>query len=228
MKRTITLILVFLVVLLASCTSVEIQETFTDFDKVDVGPDFTVNISQGEEYSVVLNVPDNLVEFLEVGKEGNTLKIGLKEGGQGILGRKQVEINMPELTGLNLSGSSDGTITGFKSTKAFEMGLFGESSLKGDIEAGDASFAAFGNSNLTTLSGSGQNVTVVAEGNSTVDLSKFSSTDANVSAGGNSEVTVNASGRLDAQADGDSNVYYLGSPTLGTINTSGSSEVRPK
>jgi hypothetical protein len=134
---------------------------------------------------------------------------------------------MPELTGLNLSGSSDGTITGFKSTKALEVGLSGESSLKGDIETGDASFAAYGNSNAT-LSGSGQNVTVVAEGNSTVDLSKFSSTDASVSAGGNSDVTVNASGSLDAQADGNSTVYYLGSPTLGTINTTGDSDVRPK
>ena len=34
MKRKIIPVLVVLVVLLASCTSAEIQETFTDFDKV--------------------------------------------------------------------------------------------------------------------------------------------------------------------------------------------------
>jgi hypothetical protein len=34
MKRKITPVLVVLAVLLASCTGVEIQETFTDFDKV--------------------------------------------------------------------------------------------------------------------------------------------------------------------------------------------------
>ena len=33
-KRKITAVLVILAFLLASCTSVEIQETFTDFDKV--------------------------------------------------------------------------------------------------------------------------------------------------------------------------------------------------
>jgi hypothetical protein len=71
-------------------------------------------------------------------------------------------------------------------------------------------------------------VTVVAEGGSTVDLSKFSAVDANVSADGGSEVTVNASGTLDAVANGGSTVYYLGSPTLGTIEESGSSEVRQK
>ena len=95
------------------------------------------------------------------------------------------------------------------------------------VEAGDASFTAAGDSNAT-LSGSGQNVTVVAEGGSIVDLSKFSSMDANFSAGGSSDVTVNASGRLDADASGASHVYYLGDPTLGEIDTSGGSSVEPK
>jgi len=107
---------------------------------------------------------------LEVVKEGDTLKIDLKAmGGDQIIqaGNREVEITMPELTGLNLSDSSDGTINGFKSTKALEVGLFEESSLKGEVEAGDASFTTEGKSN-TTLSGSGQNVTVVAEDRSPV------------------------------------------------------------
>ena len=236
MKRTVTLILGFLVALLAGCTSfglgkvVTREEAFTSFDRVEVGNAFKVDITQGATYSVVVRFDSSFEQRLEVVKEGNTLKIGLKDEGGGVriqAGTREVEITMPELTGLDLSGASQGTISGFKSTKALEVGLHGGSSLQGDVEAGDASFAAAGGSNAT-LSGSGQNVTVAAEGGSTIDLSKFSSTDTNVSAGGNSEVTVNASGRLDAQADGDSTVYYLGSPTLGTIDTSGSSTIQAK
>ena len=99
--------------------------------------------------------------------------------------------------------------------------------MQGDVEAGDARFDAQGASEAT-VSGSGQNVTVVAEGGSTVDLSKFSAVDANVNADGDSEVTVNASGTLDAVAGGKSTIYYLGSPTLGTIKESGKAEVRPR
>ena len=51
---------------------------------------------------------------------------------------------------------------------------------------------------------------------------------ANVEASGGSEVTVNASGRLDADASGGSDIYYLGSPTLGTIEESGGGDVRRK
>ncbi len=49
--------------------------------------------------------------------------------------------------------------------------------------------------------------------------------DAAVNASGASNVTVNLSGRLDADASGASNVFYLGQPTMGTIDTSGGSDV---
>ena len=79
-----------------------------------------------------------------------------------------------------------------------------------------------------TVSGSGQNVTVAAEGGSTIDLTKFSAVDANTNARGASQVTVDVSGRLDVDASNGANVYYLGDPTLGTIDTSGSATVEPK
>jgi hypothetical protein len=74
--------------------------------------------------------------------------------------------------------------------EVFLMSLSGDSSLEGEVEAGDTSFNVSGASRAT-LTGSGQNLTVAA-------------------------------------ADGNSTVFYLGSPTLGTINSTGSSEVRPK
>ena len=236
MKRTITLILVFMVALLAGCSSfglgkvVTREEAFTSFDRVEVGNAFKVDITQGATYSVVVRFDSSFEQRLEVVKEGNTLKIGLKDEGSGVriqAGTREVEITMPELTGLDLSGATQATITGFKSTKALDVGLDGASSLQGDVEAGDARFDAQGASEAT-LSGSGQNVTVAAEGGSTIDLAKFSAVDANASARGASEVTVNASGRLDADASGKSNIYYLGGPSLGEVDTSGGSSVEPK
>ena len=90
-----------------------------------------------------------------------------------------------------------------------------------------ARFAAEGAGEVT-LRGSAGDLTVNAAGASTVDLADFPVADANVEAIGASEVTVNASGRLDADASGASDVYYLGNPTLGTVDTSGASSVKPK
>ena len=211
------LVLFPVVALLTGCATfglgkvVTREEAFTGFDRVEVDNAFKVDITQSGTYSVVVRVDSSLEQRLEVVKEGNTLKIGLMDEGGGVkiqAGTKEVEITMPELTGLDLSGASQGTITGFKSTKTLDVGLQGASEV--------------------TMSGSGQNVMVVAEGASTVDLTNFSVVDANVEARGKSQVTVNVSGRLDADASGDSNVYYLGDPTMGEIDTSGGSSVEPK
>jgi hypothetical protein len=67
-----------------------------------------------------------------------------------------------------------------------------------------------------------------AAGSSDVNLTDFPVVDASVKAGGKSQVTVNVSGRLDVDASNGANVYYLGDPTLGTIDTSGSATVEPK
>ena len=211
------LVLFPVVALLTGCATfglgkvVTREEAFTGFDRVEVDNAFKVDITQSGTYSVVVRVDSSLEQRLEVVKEGNTLKIGLMDEGGGVkiqAGTKEVEITMPELTGLDLSGASQGTITGFKSTKTLDVGLQGASEV--------------------TMSGSGQNVMVVAEGASTVDLTNFSVVDANVEARGISQVIVNVSGRLDADASGDSNVYYLGDPTMGEIDTSGGSSVEPK
>jgi len=205
------------------------EETFTGFDKVDVSPAFKVDISQGDTFGVVIRVDDNLLQYLEVVKQGSTLKIGLKPGRPYTIMKAtmKAEVTMPELTGLELSGASQGTISGFKSTKALDVDVSGASQLRGDIEAGDARFDVSGASQMT-LSGSAEDVVIDASGASQVDLSAFPVADANVEASGASKVTVNPSGRLDADASVVSTVYYLGSPTLGKIDTSGVSSVKRK
>jgi len=134
---------------------------------------------------------------------------------------------MPELIGLDISGASRATITKFKSTEELILDISGSSSLRGDIESGDASLNLSGSSDAN-LTGSAGNLTLDASGSSDVDLSDFPVADAKIDASGASTVTVNASGRLDVEASGASNVYYLGDPSMGTIDTSGASSVESK
>ena len=217
MNRTITVVFVLLVALLAGCTLAPItgsgkivtrEETSTGFDKLDVSHGFEVDVRQAEDFSVVIRVDDNVEKHLDVAKRGSTLQIGLKPNVNVTSRTLQAEITMPELTGLEMSGGTHCTVTGFESTRALDL----------DVSGGSHA----------TLTGSAGDVTIDASGGSEADLFAFSVVDANVEASGGSEVTVNASGRLDADASGGSRVYYLGSPTLGTIEESGGGEVRRK
>lgn len=238
MFKLIMLFVLLMAVLLTGCVPVTLngsgnvvtqEESITGFDKVDISHSFGVNISQGESFSVVMRVDDNLVEHLQVVKQGSTLKIGLNPNRNYTIrnATMEAEVTMPELTGLDLSGASHANITGFKSTKDLSVDLSGSSSLQGDIDAGDISIDLSGSSE-TTLTGSGQNLIIDVSGSSELDLSDFPVADAKIDASGASTATVNASGRLDVDASGGSKFYYLGSPTLGEIDTSGGASVGPK
>jgi hypothetical protein len=225
-------------ILLIGCAQVTItgsgnvvsqEEAISGFDKVDISQSFSVEITQGDNFEVLIHVDDNLVEHLNVVKQGSTLKIGLKPTTSYTIldATMEAEVTMPELIGLELSGNSDATVSGFESSQSLVIDLSGNSKLQGDIQAGDTSFDVSGNSSAT-VAGSAGDVSVDASGSSEVDLTDFPASDGTVNASGASTVTVNLGGRLDADASGASDVYYLGDPDLGSIDTSGSSTIQPK
>jgi hypothetical protein len=210
-----------------SGTLVTEEFALTGFDRVDASHAFTVNITQGDDFSVVVSIDDNLAQYLRVEKQGSTLRIGLDPRRNYRNTHTTAEVTMPELTGLELSGATHGTVSGFDSTEGLRVQVSGASHLNGDVQAGDARFDVSGASHVT-LSGSAGGLAIDASGASHVDLADFPVADADVEASGASTVTVNASGRLDARASGASHVKYLGSPSLGTVDTSGASSIEPK
>jgi hypothetical protein len=204
------------------------DEEITGFDKFDISTSFNAVVNRGDDYQVLIRIDENLVDRLLVEKTGSTLKIGLKPG-TSVEGNvvHEAEISMPVLTGIELSGASDAEISGFTSSNSLTIDLSGASSLQGDIQAGDTTMDASGSSDAR-LSGSADSLNLDASGASDVDLSEFFVVDANLDVSGASSVTVNLSGRLDVDASGASDVTYLGNPTLGNINTSGSSDIKSR
>lgn len=229
--------LVFTVILLAGCVSIPAAirasgQTITKdydlarFSRVTVGSAFQVEITQGDGYSVSVTVSDNLEQYLDVSTSGDTLTIRLQPrlslSFQNATLRAR--ITLPTLEGLDLSGATNTTISGFSSEEALDVQVSGASKLTGDINAGDARFEVSGASTVR-LDGQAGNLDIEASGASTVDLGGLSAADARAHASGASRIVVNASGRLDAEASGASSVRYLGEPASVNANTSGASSV---
>ncbi len=210
--------------------TVTVEKDITGFSKVSIGSAFTADITRGDTFSVVITIDDNLEKYLKVVKEGDTLKVYLEMGASFSLRGSNVlkaEITLPELTGINASGASTVTVTGFKSAKALAVDVSGASTLKGDVSSGDARIVVSGASTLT-LQGAGQNLDLKVSGASKAHLESFTVADAGADVSGASSTTVNTTGRLDATASGASKLYYTGNPTLGRVNSSGASTVERK
>ncbi|MFN8442847.1 MAG: head GIN domain-containing protein [Caldilineaceae bacterium] len=234
-------------VIVGSGKVVSQEMDLSDFERVNVGSAFQVEIRHDDGYRVTIEVDENVLPHLRVVKEGNTLQIGL-ERGVTLSGNVTLRgvVSLPALTGVEASGASRVTLSGFRGTADLTLRASGASQLTGEIDGDNADFVASGASEIQlqstvknasieatgaskiTLSGGGQNLTITASGASPVDLAKFPAQDAKIDASGASNVTVQLTGTLDAKASGASHVYYLGSPTLGRVNTSGASSINQR
>lgn len=203
------------------------QYVLSDFSRVEVGSAFEFEIVRSDSYSVSVTADDNAFEHIEVAKEGDTLKIGLKTIPGIVPTTMEAVVTMPQLRGLVISGASRGTIAGFSSAENIDIRVSGASKVTGDITAGDAEFDVSGASTVQ-LEGSAGDMVADVSGASRFKLGDFMVNNADVVFSGASSGTVNVTGRLDADLSGASKLNYIGEPTMGTINTSGASTLSKK
>ena len=258
MKKVIVAVLVVVLLtsgLLAGCGAgvtgsgkLKTEEyNYSGFDQVEISSAFEVEIVQSSSYSVVVTVDDNLLKYVDVSKEGETLKIGLKTAT--LLGPKtlKAKVTMPQLSSLDLSGATHGSVSGFSSKESLDIEVSGVSSIElvnisagtvkfdvsgaskitGDINAGNTKFD-IGGASTVQLEGSANDIVATVDGASRFNLGGFTVNNANVSLSGSSTGTVNLSGRLDADLSGASKLGYIGEPTLGRMSITGASTLNKK
>lgn len=247
MSRLFLLAAAFAVVFLTSCSLpdvvvngvgrsvmgsgnlVTLDQSFEDFQRVDISHAFQAEVTQGDTFSVVITIDDNLQQYLDVRVVGDTLQVGFERNGPFSMRNTtmRAQITMPELAGITSSGASQVRVSGFSSDKDLSVDVSGASTVRGQIDTGDLNADVSGASRLE-LTGQGQDGNITVSGASQANLSDFRMENVSVEASGASRAEVNASGRLDAEASGASTVLYSGDPTLGRTSTSGASTIRAR
>jgi hypothetical protein len=197
-----------------------------DFTAVEAANAFEVEITQSDTFGVTIRVDDNILDLLDVSKEDDALRLRLERGAN-FRGDVTLEasITMPELEGLELSGASRASVSGFRSSGRLDIDLSGASSLDGDLEAGDVDINASGASRVV-LEGSATGLTIEGSGASSLDLADFTVDTAEVRLSGASDATLHVQERIEpVDVSGASRLRYLGDPSLGDVTTSGASTV---
>ena len=247
MKKTVTIVIAIVAVVAVVSTVIALKgwpagligsgnlETesyaFSDFTELEIGSAFEFEVIQSSSYSINITADDNVMDYVQVSKDGQTLKIRLRTGLGIFLGpvsaTLRASVSMPQLRGLTASGASHGTVSGFSSAEDFDITVSGASRVTGDITAGDVEFGISGASTIE-LQGSGSDIDANVSGASHFNLEAFTVDNADVNLSGASSGTVNLSGKLDANLSGASTLLYIGEPTMGDINTSGASTISRK
>jgi len=200
---------------------------FANFTEVEISDTFEFEIEQSSSYSINVTTDDNVMDYVQVSQEGQTLKIGLRTGlrigsvtlsiGFGIFPRLEsvtlkASVTMPQLRELTVSGASRGTVSEFSSTEDLNVKVSGASRVTGDITAGDAAIDVSGASRVTGDITAG-NVEFGISGASTIQL-EGSADDMVASVSGASHLN------LDAFTLNNADVNFSGASS-GTVNLNG-------
>jgi len=218
LKEEVSCAIVFSVVLMTSlifgCINGSIEGSeematekreFTGFNQLDIGWGFEANVTRGSEFSISITANENVLDSVLVSKSGGKLKVGMKSATYNRL-QLRVDITMPELVEVELSGGSDATVSGFGAQEEFRMDLSGGSSIQMD--------------------GSADRLQAESSGGSRMHLSNFQVVELEIEMSGGGRATVRVSGRIDGDLSGGSHLYYIGNPTMGNIKKSGGSSVQ--
>jgi hypothetical protein len=213
---------------------------YSGFTGVRVDDTFAATVTRSDSFAVTVTADDNLVQYLRVEVHGDTLQIGLDPGNSYTNTHLKVEVTMPSLRALEVTGASSADVKGFASQDDLDAQLSGagRADLTG-VRAGKVGLDVSGGARLTgglaaqelggEVSGAGEgsatSAKLEASGAGRLDLKDFPLRDADLQLSGGASGTVRVSGTLNVEASGGAHLDYYGSPTIGRMDVSGGAQV---
>lgn len=195
------------------------------FDGIDAGGAVEVHVKQDAASSVRVETDENLVPYVDVYTEGNTLMIHPKKG-YNLDPSKEivVYVSAPDYKSIEISGASkligDNAITPHE-----QLNLTGSGACKISMEMGGGKLVG-DISGATTLNLKGQVADLNMEASGASDINGYDlvADEATVDVSGASGAQLTVNKNLKAEASGASHIHYKGNASV-TQNTSGASSV---
>ena len=202
------------------------QLDFGHFDEVSVGGGMQVSIAQGATYRVEVTGSAADLDRLRVQQSGSRLTFSRYSGFWDFFGSGRISLNitLPSLRMVHLSGGSEGTLA-IPNGSAFAAALSGGARLSGQIACNDIQLSLSGGSRMV-LSGTGLNLVLKGSGGSRYELKDIPVKHVVSRLSGGSNATVSVDGAIDGELSGGSRITYFGHADLAAVRVSGGSKVQ--
>lgn len=221
------------------------EVALSDFDRLAIANAIEAEITKADGFSVKVTTDDNVSHLVDFSKSGSTLTIKLKSKLSLRHTTARVEIGMPALRGIKVSGATRAEVSGFQSAEPLDMSASGGSSLRvKDVKAGETHIFTAGASHVSgrldiadgrleasgasriEIGGQGGNIRLELSGASSAKLSELALAGADIRLTGASKAAVNLNGKLDADLSGASQLLYSGEVSLGKLQVAGASSLK--
>ena len=174
------------------------------FGSVELAGSNNVVVRVGEQQSVVVRADDNLLDRVTTEVQSGKLVVGNTSGSFSTSSPMSVEVSVPTLSGLTLSGSGNIVVSG--------------------VEAESLTVTLQGSGTLTA-SGTATRLGVTVSGSGMVQFSRLVASDAQAVVSGSGTVFVTATESLDASVPGAGTIVYAGNPPDVTRSVTGTGAI---
>ncbi|SHG01957.1 Putative auto-transporter adhesin, head GIN domain [Cnuella takakiae] len=199
--------------------------TETGFSRIVAGSAIHLNITKGQTFSISAQGCNRDIDDLRLQmKPGNTLEFDFERNR---IQRDVVEIDitLPQLSSVVLSGAAEGEIKGFENNAAnLRMVLSGGSKARVEGTSIQTQFDLSGASRLW-IKGQTNNLFGTLSGGSELQAAETTAIEVDISASGGAQATVHVSDMLFAEATRGARIRYKGNPGTKEIVTSGGGQV---
>ena len=208
----------------ASGNIVTVEPTVENFSRVQTGHGCRLTVVPAADHAVIVRIDDNVRDDLELDVEGSTLRVRLPSMRNYRNLHCEVDVTMPDIDGLRLSGGSRGTVSGFSLDHAFEAALSGGSRLEGTFTAVHLEVSVSGGASVD-LSGSSDSASLRGSGGGRITLSDWQTASAEVSFSGGSRGSIDVQDDLAGSVSGGGSILYVEAPRNVDVRRSGGGRV---
>lgn len=243
MKRSLLIIAIaFIGLTLGSCTININTETMKGdgcvvtreydvnrFDEIVCALPATVNFSVADEYTCVVRVDENLLDYIDIKAEDGELVLSQpkSKGGNYVNFNSTefvIDITAPEIDEITVAGSGDINILSPLSVKDLEVSIAGSGNVvfKEEIDIDHLELSVAGSGDIHLDKGMVQELEAnIAGSGDIVSYVEVQEMEATVM--GSGDITANVTGKLEYQIIGSGDIFYYGGAELeGKIAGSGS------
>lgn len=174
------------------------------FDRVELAGVNNVVIRVGEQQSLVVRADDNLLDRVTTEVRSGNLVIANTSGNFRTKSPMGVEVGVPTINALTLTGSGNIAVSGIKSEK-LKATLLGSGTLTG--------------------SGTAARLEVIVGGVGTAQFSRLVAKDVRAEVSGSGSIFATATKRLDASVSGSGAILYGGNPDDVTRSVTGTGAI---
>lgn len=213
----------------ANGTIVTEERSLTAFTNIECDLSAEVTVVQSENYKVIIETSENIIGIIETKVSGSTLEIDLKNG-KCLKNNYTLKITvyLPELKGLDVSGSGDVYVPGKITSEMLDLEISGSGSIRMDSLNTNSIEADISGSGEIYLTGTDtvETQSIKISGSGSVEAINLPVKKSTIDISGSGDSKVYVLETLDVEISGSGNVIYKGNPII-SQQVSGSGGIRP-